>query len=81
MEAQQKSRSILTSGVKKKIVSLYSPFFCRASTTRPIAASSAVTIPEVKPSHEKTSNMFLKRTDTNPAVQSQNIVRGWKFWI
>jgi len=41
----------LTSGVKKNMVSSNSPFFCRAVTTRPIAASRAVTIPRTGGEH------------------------------
>ena len=30
---------------------------------------------------EKTTNLFPTRSDTNQALQSQKMVRGWKFWI
>ena len=34
-----------------------------------------------KPSHEKTNNLGLTRSDTNRSVQSQKKARGLKFWI
>ena len=30
---------------------------------------------------EKTNNLGPTRSDTNQAVQSQEMVRGWKVWI
>ena len=30
---------------------------------------------------EKPTMWFLNRSDTNWAVQSQKMVKGWKFWI
>ena len=35
-----------------------------------------------EPVHEKTNKFgFPTRSDTNHPVQSQKMVRGWKFWI
>ena len=30
---------------------------------------------------EKPTMWFSNRSDTNRAVQAQNMARGWKFWI
>ena len=32
-----------------------------------------------EPVHEETNNLILTVSDTNRAVQSQKMVRGWKF--
>ena len=34
-----------------------------------------------EPVREKTNNLVPTRSDTNRPVQSQKMVRGWKFWI
>ena len=35
----------------------------------------------IEPRHEKTNNVFPNRSDTNQAVQTQKIARGWKSWV
>ena len=33
-----------------------------------------------EPVREKTNNLVQNKSDTNQALQSQKLVRGWKFW-
>ena len=34
-----------------------------------------------EPRHEKTKMWFPNKSDTNQAIQAQNMARGWKCWI